>query len=71
MLIDWLGHSAAGKPKSRAAKHLKAKYPSQVGGGTTTRTHTGAAYESGEVNAARGHNDSDAARMCADNGEDI
>ena len=70
MLIDWLGQSAAGKPKSRGAKHLKAKYLSG-GGGTTTRTHTGAAYESGEVNAARGRNDRDAARMCADNGEDI
>ena len=70
MLIDWLGQSAAGKPKSRGAKHLKAKYPSG-GGGTTTRTHTGAAYESGEVNAARGRNGRDAARMCADNGEEI
>ena len=70
VLIDWLGTKDSSKPRSRGAENLTAKYPSGAGA-TTTRMHTGAEYESGEVYEARGRNDRDAARLRADNGEDV
>ena len=69
VLIDWLVPKD-GKPESRGAERLTAKYPSG-GGETTTRMHTGAEYESGTVYERRGRNDADAARLRAENGEDM
>lgn len=59
VVIDWLGPKDSSKPKSRGAEHLTAKYASG-GRGTTTRMHTGADFESGDVHEQRGRNDADA-----------
>ena len=50
----WLGPDARSKPKSRDPDHLMAV---RMAGQATVRTHTGAEYESGAANAARGQND--------------
>ena len=58
-VIDWLGPGASGKPRSRSPEHFKLKI-ADSGSGFTTRTHSGADYESGRVYDERGRNDSDA-----------
>ena len=62
VLIDWLGPNANDKPPSRGAEFLTIKGPSG-GGGTTTRTYTGAEIESGAVHEQRGRNDADAGEL--------
>ena len=59
LLIDWVGPKDSSKPKSRRAEDLTAKFATGDGR-TTTRTHTGAEYESGAVDEQRGRNDADA-----------
>ena len=65
--IDWLGPNTSGKPKSRGTEFLTVKFASG-GGGTTTRIHTGAEYESGVVFEQRGRNDADAGERCVGEG---
>ena len=65
--IDWLGPNTSGKPKSRGTEFLTVKFASG-GGGTTTRIHTGAEYESGAVFEQRGRNDADAGERCVGEG---
>ena len=66
VVFDWLGPKDPSKPKSRGAEHLTAKYASGAGA-TTTRTHSGAEFESGDVYEQRGRNDADAgaSMLCA------
>ena len=63
VLIDWRHAAPPGdprKPKSRGSQFLTI-----VGGTATGRTHTGAAFESGQEHRRRGVNDADASGLDA------